>query len=103
VQINANGKRALMSSATDLPSRGLDDTREVTIDIAGRNEWEAQRGEQDREMDEDAVPGGHWNNKKTLEDITKAMEQIVDRDIMVKRKYFRINTLVPRPNFLGSE
>ena len=90
VQINANGKRALMSSATDLPSRGLDDTREALVDVAGRSEWEDQRGEQDREMDEDSVPGASWNNKKVLEDITKAMEQIVDRDIMVKRKSVRI-------------
>jgi hypothetical protein len=75
-----------MSSATDLPSRGLDDTREAMVDVARRSEWEDQRAEQDREMDEDRVPGASWNNKKVLEDITKAMEQIVDRDIMVKRK-----------------
>src|ERR1700712_1809512 len=68
VQINANGKRALMSSTTDLPSRGLEDSRNVPVDIVGRNDWEVQRGEQDRDMDEDIVPGGTWNNKKTLED-----------------------------------
>jgi hypothetical protein len=64
--LNANGKRTL-SSVTDLRDP-------------------AKNGETTGEPETPEVPGSSWRNPKAQQEIAKAMDAIVDKDLMIGSK-----------------
>ncbi|KAF2667393.1 hypothetical protein BT63DRAFT_291126 [Microthyrium microscopicum] len=97
--LNANGKRALAPSASDLNTSGLDTAMAVDgpgetepqIPPAPGHKWAMGEDGIQVEVPEDEAtsqePGAKWKTRKAQDEMRKAMEQVLDRDYMVKKRY----------------
>ncbi|KAF2747289.1 hypothetical protein M011DRAFT_467813 [Sporormia fimetaria CBS 119925] len=73
--LNANGKRTLAS--TSAATSAAPHAKGRFTDPQTGYQWAAQ----------EEAPGWLWKNPRALEEKTRAMDAIVDKDLMIKTKY----------------
>lgn len=99
VSLNANGKRVHSKSALgSIPIEGEEvaasgalsagvPASAVTTEVEGKPIGKANSGYEWSKAEDE--PGFKWKNKKAVEEYHRAMEQVVDRNLMVKGEHLR--------------